>query len=254
MSTQLAVGQRRRVRHCGEDRAALESRGHNGVRLYCFRCGHSGFTPLAPELRRPLPPPTPKLARYPEDAGVPLPVKYRAWLAGMGFGEWERNNLLRVFWSEELQRAVFPASGQFWLARSLSDQPKWLTAPYGRDKCVQVFGPAQPVLSPGVVVLTEDLLSAAKIGNALRCGGVAGTLAVPCFGTSPSPAVLAYAASAGSVVVWLDPDDAGQRAGLRVALRLRAIGRAATVMPTRPGDKDPKLLANEEILCRLHST
>jgi hypothetical protein len=97
------------------------------------------------------------------------------------------------------------------------------------------------------VVLTEDLLSAAKI--ALSNAPV---VAIPCLGTIPSAAVLARASTAPAVVWWLDPDSAGQMRAQRGNRRLLALGINSVIMTTYPaGDQDPKYLAPWTIRERL---
>jgi hypothetical protein len=186
-----------------------------------------------------------------------MPGHAVAWLAALGFGRYERKRLLRCYWSERVQRIVFPLDAGFWTARAVAERPdrrsdgriKWLSGLHGRDKCVEEYpGPRGTTGRHLPVVLTEDLLSAAKIGLS-----GAPVVAIPCLGTLPSPAVMARAAEAPLTVWWLDPDPAGQRMSRQGNTRLSALGCRSTIMFTRVGDQDPKYLEPDEIRRRLAS-
>lgn len=247
---------RTRVNHCGEGKAAIQEVKYNGISTYCFRCGESIWEPREPVLRPP--PAEPRQDRGPPtNVGDPWPTNATAWLAQLGFGRYERDSILRCYWSERVQRIVFPMQNGYWTARALDTERKhpvspprlkWLSGFYGRDKCVQEYGPKHISRDSLPVVLTEDLLSAAKIGLS-----GAPVVAIPCLGTLPSPAVLARAAAAPRVVWWLDPDAAGERMARHGHARLLALGLDSQIMFTRVGDQDPKYLEPDEIKRRLAS-
>jgi DNA primase len=137
------------------------------------------------------------------------------------------------------------------MQRAADTRPKWLSGLYGRQHCVQEYiHPTLGSLDNGELpcVLTEDILSAAKIG--LSGAPVA---AIPCLGTLPSPAVLARAAESPLVIWWLDPDAAGQRMALKGNSRLAAIGLDSRIMLTHPSDQDPKYLDAATIRRRVSS-
>jgi hypothetical protein len=248
-----------RVNHCGEGKAAIQETKYNGVSTYCFRCGKSEWEPREPQLRPP--PEEPRQDRGPPpDLGEALPSHVVAWLAQMGFGRYECAQVLKCYWNSRSERLVFPLHNGFWTARDMalkqfpytSAQPKrlkWISALRGREQCVQEYGPAHYMAWGDLpVVLTEDLLSAAKIGLS-----EAPVVAIPCLGTLPSPAVMARAAEAPTVVWWLDPDAAGQRMARLGNNRLLAVGVNSRIMFTHALDQDPKLLDPDTITRRLSS-
>jgi hypothetical protein len=233
--------------HCGDSPAALETRKHNGISVYCFRCGETEWTPMEPVLRHYEEPPRDRPP--PPDMGDPWPPEAVAWLARLGFGRWERESVLKAYWSERVRRIIFPMNDGYWTGRALDEgRPKWLSALRGRDTCVQEYTADGHEYPRSAVVLTEDLLSAAKVGLSSPL-----VTAVPCLGTLPSPSVLARAAEAPRVIWWLDPDGAGQRMAVKGHQKLLALGVRSRIMPTHLVDQDPKYLNPEEIQRRIAS-
>lgn len=247
-----------RVNHCGEGKAAIQEVKYNGISTYCFRCGESVWEPREPVLRPPPEEPRQDTGPPPDDSD-PWPRHATAWLAQMGFGRYECAQVLKCYWNERAKRLVFPLHNGFWTARALDTevkgpsyfrQPeriKWLSALHGRDRCVQEYTPDGLQHPDWPVVLTEDLLSAAKVGLNAK------VTAIPCLGTLPSPAVMARAAEAARTIWWLDPDDAGVRMARQGNNRLSAIGLDSRIMFTTALDRDPKYLSPEEIRRRLSS-
>ena len=241
----------RRVKHCGEDKAAIQRVGYNGISTFCFRCGESEWEPREPVLR---PPPEPMRTAdpAPADTGDDWPGYATAWLAADGFGRHERSTLFQCYWSERFRRIIFPLHAGFWTARAVADpldrrpdgRPKWLSGLSGRQQCVQTYGPADNTKLP--CVLTEDILSAAKISMSSDM-----VVAIPCLGTLPSAAVLARAAAAPIVLWWLDPDAAGQRMAHRGNRKACALGLTSRVVKSGANDFDPKHLTKTDIQRRL---
>jgi DNA primase len=92
-------------------------------------------------------------------------------------------------------------------------------------------------------VLTEDILSAYKIGLVGE--------GWPAMGTNvPDAYVAEFMRRRRPVAVWLDPDGPGRKAAARYTKQLRAYG--LTVIDIR-SEKDPKLHTIEEIRATLHS-
>jgi hypothetical protein len=120
----------------------------------------------------------------------------------------------------------------FWQARAVDKrQPKYLAPPVDKSLVIPMYGRADSV------TLTEDLLSAYKVGLV----GEAWSL----LGTSMSSHVLGSLLSRGCKVnVWLDPDGPGQRAATKVLAKLRAVGIEARNILS---DRDPKLIHREQI-------
>lgn len=87
------------------------------------------------------------------------------------------------------------------------------------------------------VTLTEDILSAFKVGQVAEAWSLLGTRA--------SPRVIHELLRRRCPVnVWLDPDAAGQRAAAKLSRQLRGFGLSTRNVVSA---KDPKLLTYEQI-------
>lgn len=243
----LRVGQKRRVAHdCGSGTAMIVSHEADKYTAWCFRCSEGGIERKEPtladmvELRR----------RAQEDdalrtATLPLPMttdprewpkEARLWLYRAGFHD-SRIKELGIYYHKPSQRVVLPVveDGEvtYWQARAVmkGQAPKYLNPSVDRDTVLPRFGEGP------VVVLTEDYLSAAKVGLVVEGWSL--------LGTSMKDPVLARAVRDGRpVLVWLDPDEAGRSAAARIARELRSVGVQTENVVSA---KDPKLLCLQEI-------
>jgi DNA primase len=120
----------------------------------------------------------------------------------------------------------------FWQARAVDKrQPKYLAPAIDKTTIIARYGMAD------TVTLTEDLLSAYKVGLV----GEGWSL----MGTSINKHVLsALLIRGGKVNVWLDPDPPGRKAAAKVLAALRSLGIEARDILS---DRDPKLLHLEQI-------
>lgn len=159
---------------------------------------------------------------------------------------------LGAYWSEALERVVLPVTAQangagepvFWQARAVgADIPKYLAPDLDRSRVIPRWG------SGPRVVLTEDILSAYKVGLDHEGWSM--------LGTKISDHVLGELMKAGKPVdVFLDNDlppkhavNRGQIAARKVIARLRAVGIPARniVAPL-----DPKLMTRHQLKELLH--
>ena len=252
----LELGQKRRVPHdCGDGRTLIVSRNHDGYHAWCFRCNDGGGAPppvesLHERLQRirlqraadlsiggsfELPSPMVRdVAEWPESARL-WPYK-----AGLGRAEIGR---LGMYYHPPSDRIVVPVYEAgvpvFYQARAYDKnrKPKYIGPTPRPPRLMPRWGSA---VSP---TLTEDLLSAIKIG------AVAEGIAL--LGTKVSDHIMALLIKRGSPVnVWTDPDEAGRVAAGKIMKQLRAYGvEARDILSAR----DPKLHTREEIkeiLCR----
>lgn len=247
----LDIGRRIRIDHdCGGGRTLTISRDAAGYRAHCFRCNESGRDK----------PPTESLEQRLEtlrrvrlgdstlqhavgEVRLPQsvvhdtqawPAAFRLWLARSGLGASDLVGL-RPAYHKESDRLVLPVyeGGRlvFWQARSLTRQPKYMAPAVDKTGVLPRWGSAP---SP---TLTEDILSAYKVGLV----GEGWAL----LGTQVSPRVKAELLRRNSeVLVWLDPDAAGQRGATKIIKQLRAVGlRCRNIV----SEKDPKLHTRAEI-------
>jgi hypothetical protein len=248
-TTSLRMGDRVRVDHdCGAGRTLTVRRDERGLHAFCFRCNDSGWQPPEPE------PLEVRLARLAaantEDTlactsvGLPAPMvrswddwpaPARLWLlkAGLSRADLPR---LGAYYHPPTNRVVLPVlmGGRvvFWQARSIDGRlPKYLAPPVNKATFIPVYGSAEDV------TLTEDILSAYKVGKV----GEAWSM----MGTSASALMLGRLASRGCKVnVWLDPDAAGRKAVAKLMPQLQAFGIKARDIRSM---RDPKLVHIPEI-------
>lgn len=165
------------------------------------------------------------------------PATARLWLLKAGLSAHDAGRL-GAYYHPGTDRVVLPVLGPsgpvFWQARAVDGrQPKYLAANVPAERVLPRWGSAPSV------TLTEDILSAYKVGSTEGCEAWA------LMGTSLKPYVLAELMKAGKPVnVWLDPDAAGVRAARKVGATLRAAGiTVRNIVST----KDPKLLHRAQI-------
>lgn len=121
----------------------------------------------------------------------------------------------------------------FWQARALDGrQPKYLAPAIDKRGIVPRWGSAEDV------TLTEDILSAYKVGQVAEGWSLLGTQALPGLLTK------LLQRRPPHVNVWLDPDRAGQRAASKLIPRLRGVGLNARRIVS---ERDPKLHTYDEI-------
>lgn len=246
----LDRGRKARVNHdCGDGRTLLVEHGEGGFSAYCFRCSEPGFVP------HPKPSLAERIARLSDARGAdteaetdprpPMPAIFadrvsewpsaaRVWLYKAGFSN-DRIAELGYYWCPRIKRVVLPIfdAGQvvYWQARGFDpDRAKYINPPI--DKPVYRVG------SGPLLVLTEDMLSAAKVGSVTEAWSIMGT-------SAPDDAVLTEIIRMGKPVrVWLDPDGAGRKGRRKLVPKLRALGIDAKGIET---ERDPKLHNVKEI-------
>lgn len=178
----ITSGRGIRVEHdCGEGRVLKVSNGEHGYNAWCFRCGEGGFIPHpAPSLSERLAQVArSRLVEAKVAATVALPrpattdpqlwpVAARLWLYKPGFSNDDIINL-GFYWCEPIARVVLPVTDpttgatRYWQARAVTagHQPKYLNPIIDKSSLAAKY-------SAGLgdtIVLTEDILSAARVGR-----------------------------------------------------------------------------------------
>ena len=173
----MRLGEKRRVNHdCGPGRTLTLRCDDKGTHAFCFRCNDNGWlppepVPLAVRLERlriqnaadasmqaSVSLPEPQVRVWAE-----WPAACRLWLlkAGLCSADLPR---LGAYYHPPSDRVVLPVLARsggvvFWQARAVDGrQPKYLAPDVGKEGVVPVYGHASEV------TLTEDLLSAYKVG------------------------------------------------------------------------------------------
>jgi DNA primase len=250
LAQQLDRGRKAMHPHiCGEGNKLLVEHAENGFKAWCYRCSMPGFVP------HPKPSLGERIAALREqrvaDAAVeadprpPMPANFnpstwpasaRVWLYKCGLS----NVIIKehgIYWCDRIKRVVLPVLDGprlvYWQARGFDpERPKYLNPQI--DKPIYKSGPYS---LPGPLVLTEDILSAIKVGQVATAWSL--------LGTAMPDAVAAEIANLGvSVAVWLDPDAAGRKGRLRVTQQLRALGVDARIIRA---EQDPKYYSVDQI-------
>lgn len=171
------------------------------------------------------------------------PTELSAWVYSMGLHE-PRLAELGMYYNGAMNRLVLPIYQDgvpvFWQARSQTSKPKWLAPAMDKRGITVKYG----VGRGHYIVLTEDALSAYKVG--LVCE--AWTL----LGTKLHPNMARQLMESGrDVVVWLDNDtghssgtNPGQIAAGKIIKQLQAYGMQVHRVIS---DRDPKTYPRHEI-------
>lgn len=248
LAEQLELGQKRRVDHdCGDGRTMVVSSNDRGVSYWCHRCHDKGFVPsersladriaalswatewdVAAQESLELPGPG-KLD--PQD----WPDKPRVWLYQAGFS----NDEIRRhgwYWNPRLERVILPVrvdgKTTYWQGRGFNPtRPKALNPTVNREGLVAKYGQGD------WLALTEDMLSAAKVGGVSEAWALLGT--VLSYSTA-----LALSEAGRPVLLMLDDDPAGRRGAAEASKTLNLLGVWNRQVYF---GKDPKLISRGEI-------
>ena len=233
---------------CGRGRTLLVSHDDKGYSAWCFRCSDGGHIHHAPptlaELLAAQAAESAAIAQVVHTPDLPTPMvvdmgqwpaEAALWLLKAGIGAVERKKL-RAYYCPPLNRVVLPVyEGDevvYWQARSCDPKrkPKYINPLVDKRRVIPRFG-------SGPVVLTEDILSAFKVGLVAQGWSL--------LGTSLGPRMQHDLLSLNApVLVWLDSDTAGTKASGKIIVELRRMGVPCNRIVT---DKDPKLLPRQEI-------
>ena len=252
----LAVGQTQRYRCCGRTPAAVLYNKPESWQMYCHRCKQTAverkqFVSLVqPQvLPRVLPAPA-HLVRV-SQASAEIKAHAYSFMVSKGLMP---EMLEDALWSEELKRLVFQTGPGTYIARAMHNyqQPKWLML--GGAQSYAVAAPARQLGAAavaGLVVLTEDYLSARKVQYVSSHYGDFPVMVLALLGTRLSLPLKSKIVQANKpVLLMLDGDPAGDAGTARISLELRPFVPVSSYQI--PG-KDPKDMTVQEILSGLYS-
>jgi len=247
LAEQLKEGQKRRVPHeCGEGKVMIIEHKAEGYSAYCHRCVDKGWKPHG---RRSL---EKQLQTYKERNSdiaftniIQLPADFSTtidpaglrWLGAGGI----TNHLIDKYgigYSDYYGRVILPVymDGKlvYYQARAVhkNQSPKYLNPIADKGAIRFVAGQGR------VVVVTEDILSAIRVGE------VTGYTGSALLGTSASTADINYLNSFDVIMVWTDPDEAGRKAAKKIVRSMSLLGRTVIDIQT---DVDPKILPHRII-------
>lgn len=246
---QVPAGEKRHFEHlCGPGKKLLIENKPEGYSAWCYRCSEKGWKPHPePSLKERIAKLTAQRAedrRTEAMQAPPVPTHFnpqewpqeaRVWLYKAGLSN-ERIMQHGFYYTEKLNRVVLPIleGGEviYWQARGFDpDRAKYLN-PAG-EKPLAKYGEAGPV------VLTEDILSAARVGEVAKGWAILGTAL-----TDRAAAQILTEAGGTPVRIWLDGDAAGRKGRRNVLQQLSLAGATCRLIKT---DKDPKEYSRTEI-------
>ncbi|ANH51078.1 DNA primase [Pseudomonas phage VSW-3] len=252
----LTVGTKDKVRHLCGDASLVVYHNVDSWSAWCWRCHARGWVPkeqpsmrerlerkaqqekLDRELSYNVRPPYPAVT----DLSAWTPAA-RVWLYKAGLTA-QRIAQLGAYWHAGSQRVVLPVKDSdgkvvFWQARNAEypkdGRPKYISSSVPRDRVHVLYGRIEVGT---LVCLTEDILSAFKVGRS-------GAVGYAVMGTALGQHTLALLAQSDvSVALWFDPDGAGEAARRAITKQLRLVGIEPHAIVT---DKDPKAYSFGEI-------
>lgn len=250
LADNLEDGRSRRVDHeCGEGKTLSITREGARLRAWCHRCNDGDSFTVEESLSVRIA----RLAGLREaDASITSsdlpaprvyavkdwPLKAQLWFFKAGLGTHDIGKI-GAYYHAPSGRVVLPVPG-FWQARALApgQVPKYMAPNVDKSKVLPKYGSADRI------TLTEDILSAYKVGQVGEGWSM--------LGTNLSPHTLLMLLRSGKAVnVWLDNDlppvhtlNRGQIAATKVLKTLRSMG-----IPCRNiiAPRDPKLMTFDEI-------
>lgn len=244
----MTTGQSRKVPHtgCSESAALSITMGVEGYICHCFKCGGKGFLRHEDSTFRDRKRREKERAAYnearqsdsfnlPPDVSKSLPPVALSWLGQGGWG----NNLIFKYspmWSEKLGRCLFNIKPAGYIGRAVySDQfPKYLTK--GPRKTA-LYWVSEPIADR--VCLTEDILSAGRVGQLYPAMAMLGTdsfnwdIIMKCK----------------QVLIWSDGDAGGDKARRKIREHLQWIPDIQVL--DIHSTKDPKAYTMRELRTRL---
>ena len=248
LAVALPAGRSRRLDcwQCGSKNATSITNMGRKYAVHCFRCGFK-------EVQDP-PPMTPaeRLAMkqaaeafeadepsLPSDFTLDIPIPGVLWVSKGGLHV-DHVRRLGWGWSEKHQRVIMPVYDGDKLvavqARAVHSwmKPKYLSQMWSGPRAVFKAGDRHT----GTLVLTEDMLSAARVSKVTDAW-------IP-LGTNMMTAVVSRIAKASydKIGVWMDDDEAGHRARRKILRKLGAVGIEANAVVS---DRDPKHHTIQEI-------
>lgn len=235
---------------CGKGRTLAINHRNKGYSTFCFRCDRKDWHPkgrlsiaeitamkaLNEEAKS-----FKSKIELPEDFSLDIPVEGRLWLYRASITE-SLIKQYRIGYSEKLQRVIVPVyryNKLIWfIGRAVhkGQEPKYIAPSESKDKVLFYSGRVKDR-----VVVTEDILSAIRIGQVSPAASV--------LGTKLSMEQLTQLIDV-DVTLWLDGDIAGRKASKSMEKDLSMVTSVRSVVT----DRDPKMLTNKEIkdvLCEL---
>lgn len=259
LGEELPLNRKVRAAHgCAGDKSLIVSRNLQGISAYCFRCGNVGFQPTGTlslsALRKEFEESN-ALARQPQSMELPndltqdFPPEASAWLRDGGV--WAGVSSDRhIAYSPSLRRVVLVCRDKsgaviYWQARAIypGQSPKYANPSTAKEELLVYPREPTDALRGGSVCITEDYLSAYRVGQLVPCCTALGTKL-----SDQQARQLARDAGCGSIYIWLDPDRAGETGSTAMRRKLLLLSDSVQIIKSAA---DPKQLSRREIAATL---
>ena len=231
-----------RERCCRDDRSAIISSNVKGWSYYCFRCGASSFIPRQEGIsvsefclsRKEV---SKQVCALPLDFTKEIPEEGLTWLRRAGIDE-ELREIYNIGFSQKEHRVILQTTDGM---GRLTYIQKRAVYEGQSPKYVNISAVKKPIFkskqaTTSEVIITEDILSAIKVGQVFS--------AISILGTKPVSTLLPEVSKHSSVFVWLDPDDAGISGSRKIATYCSMLDIPVHIVRS---SKDPKYYSKEEI-------
>lgn len=251
----LRIGQSTREPHgCGPGRTLRVERREDGIHAWCFRCCEDGWIPIRLSLQE-------RIARLtgartadddarsklvlpvPKETNPQLWPSYASvWLYKAGLSNWEIEHR-GIYFNHVMDRVVIPVYSEgtlvYWQARGFdTERAKYINPKVDRSGIMYKTGIGS------VLVLTEDILSATRVGKITEAWSLMGV-------NLTDQMLIQIMATHREVIVALDPDPPGIAGSIGVYNKLASVGiPVRNITPSLPAD--PKLLSLEDLQCLLN--
>lgn len=250
----LPMGGDSRISHyCGEGDVVKISHHTKGYSAYCFRCGSKGFTAIERKTlsdfdilkQKEAVDELYKEMKLPNDFTQEIPTKHALWLFKAGL----HMDMIRdagFGYSNSLSRVILPVYDDNGVLVYI--QARATTYPEQKPKYLNIKGAAKDDIiyhcTPkhhlegfeDTVVVTEDILSANRVGQICN--------AISILGTKLSSGQALKIAEYSKVIWWLDDDEAGIVGARKGSRSLQFIVGAQHIIRT---PKDPKGYSSRHI-------
>lgn len=246
----LPVGYKHRYNHCSHNnRSAIISFDGHVYSMHCFKCGTDLFhnvgqqdfatlqkirklnADAADAFRK-------RTVELPEDFTLDIPDVGMLWLLKASITPYIARQH-GIGWTPKYQRVILPVYNRqhklvFYQGRAVvkGHEPKYLNPVVDRRK---IMFWALPNADTAHIIVTEDILSAIRIGKFIP--------AVSLLGTKVSIAQVNRLAEYKHVTTWLDPDEAGINGAVKVRKAVGILTKTSNIV----SDVDPKNLTNHQI-------
>ena len=254
----LRLNENRKIQCCGtgSDRSMRVYNKPSGYSCWCFRCGKQEWRSHGLQSLQ--------LLQYqrsskdwlearafelPSDL-VSVPVSNRLWLLKAGVGDYLTEHY-GIKFSPSMHRIVIPVyhpvSGVLDLLQSRAvysgQKPKYLNK--YRDASLMrstiFWSKADTLLCPSTctrtLVITEDILSAIRVGRIVASCSLLGTALT-------DECITQIVSQYDRIILWLDPDKAGVKGTKKMTSQLKLCGLDVTSIEST---KDPKYYCNDDI-------